>query len=49
MLTQIAIALSLVLVPLLMGGLVTLASGAARDAGVRVPRIMREGPWRAEG
>jgi hypothetical protein len=47
MLTQLAAALSLVLVPVLMGALVTLASGAARNAGVRVPRVMREGPWRS--
>lgn len=48
MLTQIAVALSLVLVPMLMAGLVTLASNAARTAGVQIPRMMREGPWRSE-
>ena len=48
MLIQLAVALSLALVPILMGGLVTLASGAARTAGVRIPRMMREGPWRSE-
>jgi len=47
MLTQAAVALSLVLIPVLMGALVTLASDAARNAGVRVPRMMREGPWRS--
>ncbi|MBX7197343.1 MAG: hypothetical protein K1X94_35155 [Sandaracinaceae bacterium] len=45
MIMQVVVALALVLVPVLVAALVSLAAGTARSAGVRVPRIMREGPW----
>jgi|688.fasta_scaffold922108_3 hypothetical protein len=44
---EIAVALSLLVLPVLMAALVTLAAGGAKRAGVRVPRVMREGPWRS--
>lgn len=39
-------ALLLVAVPVVLASLVWLSSDAAKRAGVRVPRIMRAGPWR---
>ncbi len=47
MLLEIAIGLSLLLLPVLVAALVSLAAGGAKNAGVRIPRIMREGPWRS--
>ena len=47
MLIQIAAGLSLLLVPVLLASLVSLAAGDAKRRGVRVARIMREGPWRS--
>lgn len=41
----VAIALSFVLLPVLVAGLVSLAASGATRAGVRIPRVMREGPW----
>ena len=43
---ELAVALSLLILPVLVAALVTLAAGGAKRAGVRVPRLMREGPWR---
>jgi hypothetical protein len=44
---EIAIGLSLLLLPVLVAALVSLAAGGAKSAGIRVPRMMREGPWRS--
>lgn len=38
----------LVSVPFVLAATITAVSDALRDAGVRAPRVMREGPWRHE-
>lgn len=47
MLTQIVVGISLLFVPVLMAALVSLAANGAKRRGVRVARIMREGPWQS--
>lgn len=47
MLTHIVVGLSLLLVPVLTASLVSLAAENAKQRGVRVTRIMREGPWQS--
>lgn len=46
MLMQLAAALALLLTPILLASMVSLSATTARQRGVRVARIMRDGPWR---
>ncbi len=45
MLMQLVVGIALLVVPVLIASLVSLAAGNAKRRGVQVQRIMREGPW----